>query len=208
MITRGSIVAGYTTSAGRKSVRELEKEDNNPLKRARREEVIYFTEDDIRGIQYPHDDVLVVRLLSNDFRVKRILVDYSSSTNILFLEAFKRMELDETDLQPIDIPLVCFNGEVVCPLGKVRVPVEAGSPLHTVHFEHDFLVVATLSPYNAILGRPILHALQAVVSTYHLALKFPTNTGRGVMCGDQLEPRKCYVAALKAKGKIATTRKC
>ncbi|XP_010277466.1 PREDICTED: uncharacterized protein LOC104611892 [Nelumbo nucifera] len=202
VIMGGSIIAGCTSSSRRNAVRELEQEDGEPHKCLKTEELIYFTNDDTRGIQYPHDDTLVVKLLINDFKVKRILVDSGSSTNILFTKAFKRMEFSKADLQLANIPLVGFNGEVVRLIGKIRLPIEDGSPPHTVRLEHDFLVVVASSPYNAILGRQILHALRVVVSTYHLALKFPTNTGVGVLHADQLESRKCYMASLKAKGKM------
>ncbi|KAL0329367.1 UNVERIFIED_CONTAM: hypothetical protein Sradi_4923400 [Sesamum radiatum] len=35
-----------------------------------------------------------------------------------------------------------------------------------------FLVVDVSSAYNAILGRPTLNAFQAVISTYHMKIKF------------------------------------
>ncbi|XP_010263152.1 PREDICTED: uncharacterized protein LOC104601493 [Nelumbo nucifera] len=184
MITGGSIIAGCTTSASKNSIKEVEQEDSNPSKRPKREEVIYFTKDNMYGIQYPHDDALVIRLLINDFKVKRILVNSGSLGDILFLEDFERMELGKADLQPANVPLIDFNGEVVWLIDKVRVLEEAGSPLHTMRFDHEFLVVATPSPYNTILSPPILHTLRAIVLTYHLVVKFPTDTGIGVLRGD------------------------
>lgn len=45
----------------------------------------------------------------------------------------------------------------------------------------NFLITDILEEYNAIVGRLTLNALQAVVSTYHLALKFLTPVGVGVV---------------------------
>ena len=45
----------------------------------------------------------------------------------------------------------------------------------------DFLVVDKPSAYNIILGRPTLNAVKAMVSTYHLAMKFPTPFGEGIL---------------------------
>lgn len=58
------------------------------------------------------------------------------------------------------------------------------------------------SVYNAIIGRPTLNVLQAIASTYHLALKFLMPTGIGVILGNQVEVRSCYALALKGPPKI------
>ncbi|XP_010242654.1 PREDICTED: uncharacterized protein LOC104586948 [Nelumbo nucifera] len=91
MITGGSIVVGCTIAAGRTSFRELKHEAKNPPKRPRIEEPMYFTKDDAHGIQYPHDDTLVVKMVIYDFEVRRILVDSGSSADILFKETFDKL---------------------------------------------------------------------------------------------------------------------
>ncbi|XP_010255657.1 PREDICTED: uncharacterized protein LOC104596275 [Nelumbo nucifera] len=142
-------------------------------------------------------------MIINDFEVKRILVDSRSSVDILCLDAFEKMHLERKDLQPTNIPLTGFIKDVVRPLGRIKVQVAVGSDSNLVCFEHHFLEVTTLPPYNAILGQPILHALRVVVSTYYLSVKFPTRYGVRVVRGDQLESRKCYAMVLKGKGKLA-----
>ncbi|KAK4403212.1 Retrovirus-related Pol polyprotein from transposon [Sesamum angolense] len=49
------------------------------------------------------------------------------------------------------------------------------------------------SAYNAILGRPTLNTFQAIISTYHMKIKFPTIGGAREVQGDPLQSRKCYV---------------
>ncbi|GMN42449.1 hypothetical protein TIFTF001_011665 [Ficus carica] len=76
----------------------------------------------------------------------------------------------------------------------------------------EFIVVDRPSVYNVILGRPTLNALKAVVSTYHLAMKFPINDGIGVFRGNQEGARKCYMEAVnkvcrKAPATVATILK-
>ncbi|XP_010245597.1 PREDICTED: uncharacterized protein LOC104589103 [Nelumbo nucifera] len=93
VIGRTSSRHGYTSAAGRTSVRELESEEQNPLERLRLEDPIHFTEDDARGIQYPHNDALVIKLRLNDFKVKRILVDSGSLTDILIKDTFDKLQL-------------------------------------------------------------------------------------------------------------------
>ena len=48
-----------------------------------------------------------------------------------------------------------------------------------------------------ILGRSGLHALEAVVSTLHLTMKFPTAGGIGVVRGNQKMSRSCYLTFCK-----------
>ena len=40
--------------------------------------------------------------------------------------------------------------------------------------EVDFIVVEAFSPYTAIMGRPWLHSLGAVLSTLHQKVKYPS----------------------------------
>ena len=61
----------------------------------------------------------------------------------------------------------------------------------------EFLVVDRPSVYNIILGRSTLNALKAVVSTYHLAMKFLIPIDVGIFRGNQEGARKCYMEAVK-----------
>ena len=62
----------------------------------------------------------------------------------------------------------------------------------------DFMVVDKRSTYNVIIGKPTLNAIRTVVSTYHLAMKFPVNSGVEVVRGDH-SARECYTLATKAE---------
>ncbi|XP_074348961.1 uncharacterized protein LOC141687804 [Apium graveolens] len=50
------------------------------------------------------------------------------------------------------------------------------------------------------MGRTWIHAFKAVLSTYHMVLKFLTRNGVGEAKGDQKMARSCYVAALRPDG--------
>ncbi|KAL0386592.1 UNVERIFIED_CONTAM: hypothetical protein Slati_4545100 [Sesamum latifolium] len=60
-----------------------------------------------------------------------------------------------------------------------------------------FLVVDVPSAYNVILGRPTLNTFQAVISTYHMKIKFSTPDGVGEVQDDHLQSRKCYVKVVR-----------
>jgi len=49
----------------------------------------------------------------------------------------------------------------------------------------NFIVVEAYSPYTAILVRPWLHAIRAVLSTLHLKVKYPTQGRVGELVGNQ-----------------------
>ena len=56
---------------------------DGPPKRQRIEEFITFTKEDARGVQFPHNDAVVVSLNIANYDVRRILVDNGSSADIL-----------------------------------------------------------------------------------------------------------------------------
>ena len=59
-----------------------------------------------------------------------------------------------------------------------------------------FIVVASFSLYTAILGRPWIHAMGAVLSTLHVKVKFCTEQGIVVIRGNQQMARHCLVAVV------------
>ena len=63
-----------------------------------------------------------------------------------------------------------------------------------------FMVVGGPSAYNAILGRPWIHSMKVVPSTYDQVIRFPTKKGVREIQGDQKALRECYNIALRSKG--------
>ena len=103
-------------------------------------------------------------------------MDNGSAVNILFQTAFKRMNLDEADLQPTSIPLYGFTGDHLIPKGTIQLPVTLGD-FDEVTKVTKFLVVDCPSAFYGILGRPLLRNFKVVTSIYHLKMKFPTLRG-------------------------------
>ncbi|XP_059669890.1 uncharacterized protein LOC132315551 [Cornus florida] len=161
--------------------------------------VITFSDEDMKDVQQPHDDPLVVAMMIANYNTRRILVDNGSSADIIFLDAFSKMKIGKEKLRPTRSPLVGFTGDKVYPLGAVILPVTAGTSPKQVTVMVDFLVVDCPSAYNVILGRATLNSMRAITSTYHLLMRFPTEHGVGELRGDQSIARECYVASLKEK---------
>ncbi|KAG5560466.1 hypothetical protein RHGRI_003698 [Rhododendron griersonianum] len=149
---------------------------NSPKRKmdARNTWEITFTEQDLEGLSLPHNDALVLSLPFQRKLVRRVLVDQGSSAEILFYSAFKALGLSKEQLTPVEAPLIGFTGIPVYPLGKIVLPVYAGS----VKLDMEFIVVSSPSPYNAILGRNWLHGMRAVASTLHQCVRFIGESGR------------------------------
>ena len=113
------------------------------------EQQIFFSNEDLRDVQTPHDDPLVVKLRIGDSDVKRVLIDQGSCSEIMYPDLFHRLGLIQSDLQPYDAPLVGFSGESIRPMGRITMAVHTGP----ISLETEFLVVNMPSSYIAIMGR-------------------------------------------------------
>ncbi|KAK3005657.1 hypothetical protein RJ639_016027 [Escallonia herrerae] len=198
----GGLATGGSSGRARKAyAREVYITSQPPYKKSKTVPVvaITFSDEDSKHIQTPHDDPLVITVRAGNFDVKRVLIDNGSSAEILFFDAFKKMNIPTDRLRKMDTPLYGFSNHPVAAEGIIALPVAIGTPPAQANFILDFVVVKVPSAYNAILGRPALNQLQAVVSTYHLKMKFPTEHGIGEVKGDQTITRQCYVTSCRPK---------
>ena len=69
------------------------------------EEVITFFREDAKGIQFSYNDAVVVSLNIKNYNVHRILVDDESSVDVLFHNAFSKMDIPSGQLGRLDSPL-------------------------------------------------------------------------------------------------------
>ncbi|VFQ95393.1 unnamed protein product [Cuscuta campestris] len=67
----------------------------------------------------------------------------------------------------------------------------------TVTKQMRFVVVDIKCVHNAILGRPGINQVRAIISMAHLCMKFYTPNGIGEERGDQKNARSCYLEAVK-----------
>ena len=102
-----------------------------------------------------------------------------SAMDILYLDAYKRMGLNDNVLSPATSPLYGFTWDLVIPKGTTKLAVTMGKHPRISTVIADFLVVDCPSVVNRIIGRPFLKALRAVTSIYHITMKFPTTEGTG-----------------------------
>ncbi|WOL07737.1 hypothetical protein Cni_G16484 [Canna indica] len=152
------------------------------------------------GIDKNLHDPVVISVFIVGFLVRKVLVDQRSSADVLFYLTLERMGISETSLHPYHGELVNFSVDRVNVKGRLRIATTFSSTPITRTINIQFLVVHCTSPYNMILDRPSLNNLGAMVSTHHLAIKFPiSETEVGVIHADQREAHACYNECLKLK---------
>ena len=89
---------------------------------------------------------------------------------MMYPDLFKGLGLKNEDLSRYNTPLMGFNSRMVIPKRQISLPVNMEGKEVMV----TFIVVASFSPYTAILGRPWIHAMGAIPFTLYIKVKFRT----------------------------------
>ena len=89
------------------------------------------------------------------YHMKRILIVFRSSSNILFHDCYKKMKHIQHDLAPTQAVLTRFNGEPSYTVGQINLEVNIAA----ICTFTQFLIERSTSAYNVILGRPWIHLM-------------------------------------------------
>ncbi|XP_072088128.1 uncharacterized protein [Arachis hypogaea] len=138
---------------------------------------ISFTKEDGQGIVPGHNDPVVITMILANANLHRTLVDQGSSADILFKPAFDKLGLDEKELKAYPDTLYGLGDMTIKPLRYIPLHTTFGKGENSKNLSIDFIVIDVGSAYNALIGRTTLNRLEAVVSTPHLCMKFPTPKG-------------------------------
>ncbi|XP_057732938.1 uncharacterized protein LOC130948245 [Arachis stenosperma] len=199
-ISGGFACGGETASARKRSYRTmLAIEQTTMLSRTKDDNLeITFNQSDVNSAAPNADDPVVISIQTGDLLVRKVLLDPGSSADVLFYSTFLKMNLPGKLIQPSSGELVGFSGE--------RVPIKVYIWLKTTMGQHplsrtfdiQYLIVDCTSPYNIILGRPALNTFRAVISTFHLCVKFQAQDGRiATIHSDRQQAQQCYNSSLK-----------
>ncbi|KAJ9538189.1 hypothetical protein OSB04_030922 [Centaurea solstitialis] len=178
-ITGGSEVCGLTYSAAKRHARDgpderpIPEEVKSKIEKELDAMTITFDKDDTQGVHHKHHDALLIQLTIGNCSTKRILIDGGSSANVIFADTLKVMGIERSEIVRRSTTLIGFNGDPMNTLGEIILPVFAKG----INKQTKFNVVDCQSAYNVILGRPWIHEMKAVPSTYHQKIKFPSPWG-------------------------------
>ena len=126
-----------------------------------------------------------------------MLVDNGNVMDIIYLEAYKRMDLTKSELRPSTSSLYDFTRDHVIPKGLIKLAMIIGEHPRVSTVMIEFLVVNCPSAFNEVIGRLLLKALKVMTSIYHLTMKFPTVEGTGQVRRSQYDSRGCYNKSLR-----------
>ncbi|XP_048494601.1 uncharacterized protein LOC125494816 [Beta vulgaris subsp. vulgaris] len=127
MVICGGFAAGGPTTRGHKNyLRELSQVMLTNQGEADPFPNIVVSEQDRGKIRTPHDDRLVAEMKIANLRVRRILIDTGSSTDIISADCLSILRFDENELVPVNHPIIGFGGEVIHLMGTVTLPVRVG----------------------------------------------------------------------------------
>lgn len=120
-----------------------------------------FSENDDASLQHPYNAPLHVEVSINKTHVKCVLIDGGAGLNICALSLIKALGYSENAVDP-----------------KKKITIKAYDESERSSkgiVEKDTLcqVLDLNLSYNILLGRPWIHKMQAVPSTYHQCVKFP-----------------------------------
>ena len=159
------IFGGYTEEyptirAARNNVHTLLK---GPPKASSSGPTMRFDATTSQTLQQPHTNPLVVTLKIGQMKVKRVLVDTGSTTDLITMECLRKIKFEEKHLQPLDKPLIGFGGSQVIPLGTIILPVRGREKDGSRTVPIQFTVVDLTFPYNAIMGLPLINKIKAAI---------------------------------------------
>ncbi|XP_071901005.1 uncharacterized protein [Coffea arabica] len=204
---------GGDSHTARKNRRPPPEEDDS-LKRLRMDKEITFGPRDAVPLASGNHEAIVIDIVTNNYRVKKVYVDQGSAVDIMLYRVFKELGLEDGQLTLVWTPLMGFIGPPFNPEGMITlmVTIEQAPKCRTIPV--NFVVVKQHSPYNVFLGRPALNALRAIPSTLHLSVKFPTlggiALGRDIaeVRGDPEVARACYLAMLQGRENVVAQTTC
>lgn len=113
-------------------------------------EPIIFTKEDDQGVQFSHNDGVVITLNIENYNIRHIFIYNKNSATILYYDAFVKLEISPDQLGRVDFLLVSFTGDTIKVEEVVTLLVRLGHYPHRFIIHVDFLMIQEPLAYDTI----------------------------------------------------------
>nr|GEW00146.1 reverse transcriptase domain-containing protein [Tanacetum cinerariifolium] len=200
MITTTAFIRGEAAAASKKKGHMSWKaQDQSKRQNSDKRQKVTQSFERVKEITFPPltansgtEGPLIIKAEVGGHVIHRMYMDGGSSMEILYEHCFNRLQPEiKSQMVPATTSLTGFSGETIWPLGQLRLLVIIRNTNHSTRSWMNFMIVKSLSPYNGIIGRSGIRAIQAVPSTVHGMLKFPVEEGIVTIRSTVLIPTEC-----------------
>ena len=131
---------------------------------------ISFTDNELPLKGRDHALPMYIIVKCEDMIVARVLIDNGSALNVCPMSTLEGLNVDTSLIDLTTMIIRAFDGTLL----KVQGKIELATGVGPMSFKVNFQVINMDSTYNMLLGRPWLHAVGVVASTFHQRLKIPS----------------------------------
>lgn len=164
---------------------------------------VTFTENDDSSLRQPYNATLHIDVLIHNIKIKRVLIDKGAGLNMCTQELITNLGFSENIVDPSKkITIKAYDEEERSSKGSVTLPIRIGPVVKDAVCQ----VVDLPLTYNILFGRPWIHEMQAVPSTYHQCIKFPHNGVEITIRGDPNPFMYCHNLSPKTEITIPSNR--
>ncbi|KAF8115442.1 hypothetical protein N665_0027s0056 [Sinapis alba] len=135
--------------------------------------VIKFKEHKMTNLDWPHNYILVIKIILADCKINRSLIDTGTPVNMIYKHTLDQMELTDPEIRPSRHAITSLNGFSQNPIETIRLLTYVGG----IMLDTKFTIIDSPDMYNIILITSYIHVMRAVPSTFHQCIKFPTAGG-------------------------------
>ncbi|PKI66593.1 hypothetical protein CRG98_013002 [Punica granatum] len=129
---------------------------------------ISFFEDEIPSEGQGHLRALHIVCKCNNHVVGRVMIDNGSALNVCLVSTLKQMNVDMSRIRGSKTTIRAFDGSRRDVNGEIDLLIDVGPCSFSVTFQ----ILEIPNAFSLLLGRPRIHAAEAVPSSLHQKLKF------------------------------------
>lgn len=97
--------------------------------------------------------------------------------DVLYWSMFQQLGIPESQIEPFLEPLINFVGETTDTIGYAHLLTTFKDKKVSKSIMIKYLIVNACTSYNAFIGPLSLNELGAIISTFHLRIKFLSENG-------------------------------